>query len=73
MSNDPVKKELIATDEGFRRLYEEHREYKKRLASIRRKNELSEDDELEMKRIKLHKLVLKDQMESIARDRQPAA
>lgn len=73
MSNDPVKKELIATDEGFRRLYEEHREYKKRLASIRRKNELSEDDELEMKRIKLHKLVLKDQMESIARERQPAA
>lgn len=64
---DSVRETLIAKDDNFRQLYEEHLEYKQRLASIRQKSVLSQDDEVEMKRIKLHKLSLKDQMESIRR------
>jgi uncharacterized protein YdcH (DUF465 family) len=60
---DSVKEQLIRSDESFRNLYEEHLEYKRRLDQIRGKSLPSEQDEIEMKRIKLHKLALKDQME----------
>jgi uncharacterized protein YdcH (DUF465 family) len=68
MSNrDDLKAELIQTDERFRRLYEEHREYERRLSELNQKSLLSQDDEVEEKKIKLHKLVLKDRMEEILR------
>jgi uncharacterized protein YdcH (DUF465 family) len=68
MSNrDELKAELIETDELFRSLHEEHREYERRLAEINQKSLLSQDDENEEKKIKLHKLVLKDRMEDILR------
>ena len=65
---DPVKAELIQTDEAFRSLYEEHQEYKQRLAAIRLKSLPSQEDEIEIKRIKLHKLSLKDRMEAMVRE-----
>ena len=64
---DYLKAELIKTDDEFRRLYEEHQEYEKRLESINQKQLLSQEDEVEEKKIKLHKLVLKDHMEQILR------
>jgi len=68
MSNrDDLKAELIQTDEQFRRLYEEHREYERRLSELNQKTLLSQDDEIEEKKIKLHKLALKDRMEEILR------
>lgn len=65
--NDPLKDELIQTDDEFRRLFEEHQEYERRLATISQKTLLSQDDEVEEKKIKLHKLALKDRMEQILR------
>ena len=67
MHVDPVKERLIASDDTFRQLYEEHQEYKQRLVAIRQKSLPSQEDEIEMKRIKLHKLSLKDRMEAILR------
>jgi uncharacterized protein len=64
---DDLKAELLKTDDDFRRLYEEHQEYERRLQEINHKNMLSQDDEIEEKKIKLHKLTLKDQMEQILR------
>lgn len=66
--NDPLKDELIQTDDEFRRLYEEHQEYERRLSTINQKTLLSQDDEVEEKKIKLHKLALKDRMEHILRN-----
>ncbi|HVG07664.1 MAG TPA: YdcH family protein [Thermoanaerobaculia bacterium] len=66
-NRDELKEELLQSDEDFRRLFEEHQEYERRLHDIQQKSLLSEDDEAEEKRIKLHKLVLKDQMEAILR------
>jgi uncharacterized protein len=66
-SRDDLKTELIQTDEQFRRLYEEHREYERRLSELNQKSLLSQDDEAEEKKIKLHKLVLKDRMEELLR------
>lgn len=65
---DPVMKELIQTDDVFRNLYEEHQEYKRRLATIRMKSLPSQEDEIEIKRIKIHKLSLKDRMEAMLRE-----
>jgi uncharacterized protein YdcH (DUF465 family) len=67
MSRDDLKEELIATDEEFRRLFREHQESERRLQQIHQKALLSQEDEFEEKRIKLHKLVLKDRMEQILR------
>lgn len=66
---DPAREELIRTDESFRSLYEEHQEYKQRLEAIRVKSLPSEHEEIEIKRIKLHKLSLKDRMEAMLQER----
>jgi uncharacterized protein YdcH (DUF465 family) len=67
LNRDEIKEELLQTDSDFRRLHDEHQDYERRLHDLQAKNLLSEDDEAEEKRIKLHKLVLKDQMEAILR------
>jgi uncharacterized protein YdcH (DUF465 family) len=66
-NRDDLKTELIQTDDQFRRLYEEHREFERRLAELNQKSLLSQDDEIEEKKIKLHKLALKDRMEELLR------
>ena len=67
LNRDETKEELLQTDAGFRRLHDEHQDCERRLHELQSKSLLSEDDEAEEKRIKLHKLVLKDQMEAILR------
>ena len=64
---DELKEELIQTDPEFRRLFEEHQESERRLHELNHKSLLSQDDEVEEKKIKLHKLALKDHMEQILR------
>lgn len=69
MSHDEIREDLIAHDDEFRRLFEDHQHSEQRLAQIHQKSLLSQDDEVEEKRIKLHKLALKDRMELIVRQR----
>ena len=70
--DDPLKQELIASDDRFRTLFEEHQGFERRLEELRDKSLLSEEDELEEKQIKRQKLLLKDQMESILRSHREA-
>jgi uncharacterized protein YdcH (DUF465 family) len=72
MSHDELKEELLHTDDEYRRLYEEHKDCERRLAEINTKTLLAQDDEIEEKKIKLHKLTLKDRMESILRHHREA-
>ena len=67
MMTDELKDELIETDEEYRRLHEEHLACKERLHEINQKSLLSQEDEIEEKKIKLHKLTLKDKMEHLLR------
>jgi uncharacterized protein YdcH (DUF465 family) len=60
-----VKDELMASDENFRRLAQEHTQYAQRLESLVTKRFLSEEEQLEETRLKKLKLRLKDQMEQI--------
>jgi uncharacterized protein YdcH (DUF465 family) len=59
--------ELNVSDPEFDRLHEEHRNHEARLHELAVKTRLSEDEELEEKRLKKEKLLLKDRMEAISR------
>ena len=60
-----VRDQLLASNDEFRRLAQEHLEYAQRLDSLIQKKYLSEDEKLEEVRLKKLKLRLKDQMESL--------
>jgi uncharacterized protein YdcH (DUF465 family) len=62
----PVREELIARSDEFRRLATEHQQYQQRLESLIQKRYLSEDEKLEEVRLKKLKLRLKDEMERIS-------
>jgi uncharacterized protein YdcH (DUF465 family) len=51
----------------YRRLLAEHQDHERRLETLAGKPRLSEDEEIEEKRLKKEKLLLKDRMEAIAR------
>ena len=67
MDHDSIKKSLIDTNETFRKLYEEHQECEGKLDALHQKQDPVPEDEVEAKRIKVHKLALKDQMETMIR------
>ena len=61
---------LIDTDSELRRYYEEHVELKRQLEDLRQKPFLTEEEEIEQKRIQKQKLAGKDRiMEILSRHR----
>ena len=60
-----VREQLLANNDEFRRLVQEHTQYSQRLETLLQKRFLSEDEKLEEVRLKKLKLRLKDQMEHI--------
>jgi uncharacterized protein YdcH (DUF465 family) len=58
---------LSDIDPEYRRLHDEHRTHEERLQILAARPRLSEDEEIEEKRLKKEKLVIKDRMEAIAR------
>jgi uncharacterized protein len=65
---DPVREQLLASHEEFRRLAQEHTNYSLRLNSLIEKRYLTEDEKLEEVRLKKLKLHLKDQMHMIEQE-----
>jgi len=59
--------ELTDLDPEYRRLLEAHRDHEQRLLALAGKARLSEDEEIEERRLKKEKLLLKDRMEAIIR------
>lgn len=60
-----VRDQLLASNEEFRRLSDEHTQYSQRLESLIQKKYLSEEEKVEEVRLKKLKLRLKDQMEDL--------
>jgi uncharacterized protein len=60
-----VRDQLLASNEVFRKLVEEHSQYSQRLDALVTRKYLTEDEKLEEVRLKKLKLRLKDQMESL--------
>jgi uncharacterized protein YdcH (DUF465 family) len=63
MTQDELKAHLMETDEEFRRLANQHCEFKKQLEVFSSRPYLSPEDQVEETRIKKLKLRLKDQMQ----------
>jgi uncharacterized protein len=61
----PVRDQLLASNDEFRQLAQEHSQYAQRLDSLTTKKYLSEDEKIEEIRLKKLKLRLKDQMEQL--------
>ena len=59
---------LTEVDAEYRRLYDAHQDHEHRLETLAGRTSLSEEEEIEEKRLKKEKLALKDRMEAIARN-----
>jgi uncharacterized protein YdcH (DUF465 family) len=69
-TQDDLRAHLLATDERFRHLQEQHAQYSKLVDDIEARGLVTEADEIEEQRLKKLKLHLKDEMnEIIARSR----
>lgn len=69
---EALKEELIRTNDGFRSLHQQHQELERILEALYQKTLLSEQDEVEVKRIKREKLRLKDRMMEVMRSHEEA-
>jgi len=75
LTEEELKAHLIRTDEEFRRLAEEHSQYKQRLQELASRSYLTPQEQLEEVQLKKLKLRLKDQMQQMMdryRAQQPA-
>ena len=61
-NQDELKAHLMATDENFRQIAEQHSELHRQIEALEAKSHLTPEDEEEEHRIKKLKLKLKDQM-----------
>ena len=68
----PVRDQLLASNDEFRKLAQEHAMYSQRLDSLVNKKYLSEDEKIEEIRLKKLKLRLKDQMQQLEQQFQHA-
>jgi len=68
--HDALARELLESDAEFRQLHDDHQECERRLEELSAKSLLSQDDEIEEKKLKIHKLALKDRMEQLLRSRE---
>ena len=64
---EAVREQLMAGNEQYRRLREEHARYKTQLSELSAKMRLSEAEQVEEVRLKKLKLRVKDQMEILVR------
>ncbi len=62
MNEDALANELLASDDEFRQLHDEHQYAERRLEQLHLKSSLSLEDELEAKSIKRQKLWLMDRL-----------
>ncbi len=65
LTQEELKKHLMETDEEFRRLANQHCDYKKQLEALSSRPHLTEQEQIEEVRIKKLKLRLKDQMQQM--------
>ena len=63
--DEELKAHLLATDENFKKLFEQHAHLKRQIEAIEAKPHVTPDDEIEEQRLKKLKLHIKDQINEI--------
>ncbi len=71
-SRDSVRESLLAGNDEYRRLDQQHHEFESRLSALADKPVLSDDEQVEETTLKKRKLQVKDKMEAIARQARAA-
>ena len=64
-AQEELKAHLMATNEDFRRLAQQHSDYAHKLDTLESQPHLTDQEQMEETRLKKMKLRLKDQMEAI--------
>lgn len=64
-TGDLLKMELLANNQEFRQLAQEHKNYETRLGELIALPYPNDDERLELAQVKKKKLLIKDKMESI--------
>ena len=72
-SSQQLRENLLQTDDEFRQLAEQHREFDTRISELSRQLYRTGNEELEKATLKKRKLRLKDRMEDIVRRRSKRA
>jgi uncharacterized protein YdcH (DUF465 family) len=72
LAQEELKAHLMATNDEFRRLCEEHSEFNEKLEALAAKHALTEQDQMEEVHLKKLKLRVKDQMTEILNRHKPA-
>lgn len=67
---EAIREQLMATNNEYQRLCQEHTRYDHELDQLNSKNHLNEQEQLEEVRLKKLKLRVKDQMEQLVRQAQ---
>ena len=62
MEEKELKELLLKENEEFRKAYEQHQSYEKKLEKFKKKSFLNEEERMEEKQLKKKKLALKDKM-----------
>jgi len=62
MEEKEIKELLLKDNEEFRKTFEQHQQFEKRLDKLKAKSFLTNEEELEEKELKKKKLILKDKM-----------
>lgn len=62
MEEKELKKIMLKESDEFRKAYQKHQQYEKKLEDFKKKGFLSEEDKLKEKELKKKKLALKDKM-----------
>ena len=68
MDENALKERLLRENQEFRKLFEEHQKYEKKLAEFQGKTHLTDLEWLEEKELKKRKLALKDRMYLMMKD-----
>jgi uncharacterized protein YdcH (DUF465 family) len=63
-----IKKILKTQNREFNKLAEQHSEYEKRLDDLEKRAYLNQDENMEVKKLKKQKLIIKDKMEAMIRN-----
>jgi uncharacterized protein YdcH (DUF465 family) len=72
-TQEDLRAHLLATDEQFRTLAEQHAQLKRQIEAIESKPHVTGEDELEEQRLKKLKLHIKDRMNAILRQSKHAS